>query len=196
MASKSKYNFAFTAGALLLLETKEYVSHINDINAYLIHEEQVDYMVLPTNSESSKKRLKSEIDKRLRSLNATYIEAFQQMESKDQNIILFLGICKSYKIIADFCLEVVYQKWKMFDNELGTYDFQYFMSSKLSNEQLDSLTDKTQYKASQVTLRILKDIGLLVDDKIKQPYLSDTLRQLIEANGDAWFLHCILHSNS
>lgn len=196
MTNKSKYNFAFVAGALLLPETKEYVSHIQDIDAYLQNKEQVDYMVLPTNSESSKKRLKSEIDKRLRTLNYAYIDAFRQMDTQEQGIILFLSICKSYTIIAEFCLDVIYQKWKMFDTTLSTYDFQYFLSSKLSSEQLDNLTDNTKYKAAQVTLRIFKDVKLLQDDKITQPYLSDAVRQLIIDNGDAWFFHCILHPNA
>lgn len=196
MTAKDKYNFSFIAGALLLSESQEYIGSISDFDAYLNDTEQVDYMVLSTNSESSRKRLKSELDKRIRTLNKSYLTAFTEMTADEQRIILFLAVCKTYKIIQEFCLEVVYNKWKMFDNELSTYDFQYFVSLKISDEHLASLTDQTQYKVSQVALRILKDVGILKDNTITQPYLSDGVRQLIEDNGDAWFFHCILHPNA
>lgn len=192
MDNQSKYSLSYVAGAMLYEETKVYMESIKDFEAYLNKEEEVDYMVIPTNSESSKKRLKSEIDKRLRNLNKTYLESFNSLQTKDQQILLFLAICKTYDIITEFVIEEVYQKWKRFDNELTTYDFEYFLSTKLDEEQLNAITDKTKYKAAQVALRILKDIGILDEDKINQIFPSEVLQGIISTEGDNWFFNCLL----
>ena len=58
--NKIKYSTAFTAGALLLRETEAFINEINDFEAFLSGNENIDSNVIPVNAESSKKRLKNE----------------------------------------------------------------------------------------------------------------------------------------
>lgn len=186
------YSLGFTAGALLYKEAKKYIASISCIEDYLSLNENVASDHIPTNSETSRKRIKAELDKRLHFLNEDYLKLFSNSDEKNQKIILLFAICKTYSIIAEFLLEVIYQKWKRFDYDVTTYDFGYFLSEKLSQEKLDSISDKTKYKLSQVTVKILKEIGMLEKNQINQIFPSEELIMTLNKNGDGWFLNCLL----
>lgn len=190
-----KYNLAFTAGALLYNESLHFIQAIDHTEDYLKNEFSVHSDVLVTNAESSRKRIKSELDKRLKNLDVDYLNKFSLSMEQDQKVILFLAICKTYSIITEFALEVVFNKWKNFDNELSTYDFKYFLSSKLSEEQLNSISEHSLYKLSQVAVKMFKDVGIFKEDKLSTVHISDELIDLLKMKGDAWFLPCILNPN-
>lgn len=186
------YSLGFTTGALLYKESKEYIYSISSITKYLMKTENVSSSQLSTNSERSRKKIKSELDKRFSFLNTDYLELFIRSEESDQKIILLLAICKCYPIIVEFLLEVIYIKWKRFDYDVMTYDFEYFLSEKLSQENLDSISEKTKYKLSQVTIKMLKEIGMLEKGQIRQIFPSEEMINTLNRNGDAWFLNCLL----
>jgi len=189
------YNLSFTAGALLYNEAKEYIDAIPDFKSYLKGEERPDYTVLSTNSDSSKKRLKSELDKRLPTLALSYLESFNRLRIQDQKCVLFLAFCKSYSIMTEFVIEVVYEKWKIFDFNLSPYDFEYFLNEKLSDERLDQITDKTKYKLAQVAIKTLRDLGMVTDTSIDPIKPSAELLQLFREEDNLWFLNCLLITN-
>lgn len=186
------YSLGFTTGALLHKEAKEYISSISSFDDYLMKTENVSSNYISINSERSKKKIKSELDKRLTLLNGDYLKLFLTSEENDQKIILLFAVCKTYPIIAEFLLEVIYPKWKRFDYEVSTYDFGYFLSEKLSQTKLDSLSDQTKYKLSQVAIKMLKEIGMLEKKQIRQIFPSEELITVLSTNGDGWFLNCLL----
>lgn len=189
------YLLGFTAGALLHIESTKVINSIENFDDFFNDNVVLDINVLITNAETSRRRLILEIDKRLKTLNSNYLEFYLTSNNEDQKIILFLSICKLYNIIAEFALEVVYNKWKNFDNELSTYDFKYFLSSKLSEEQLNSISAHSLYKLSQVAVKMFKDVGIFKDDKLSAIHISDELVDILKMKGDAWFLPCILNPN-
>lgn len=190
-----KYSLGFTAGALLHYESTMYINCIKKFDAYLKGEEIVDYMAIPTNSESSKKRLKSEIDKRLMTIPIDILKEYVTLDEQDQKIVLFLGICKVYPIITEFCLEEVYVKWKNFSNEISTYDFQYFLNGKLSEKELSRLSEVSLYKLSQVAIKMLKEVGVLIENDINKVLPSPFLYDVLIKSSEGWILDCLLVQN-
>lgn len=188
-----KYNFAFTTGSLLYNESYIFIQAIGDTEEYLNNRFVVDRNVLITNSESSRKLIKGELDKRLKNLDFDYLNNFLQFSEQDQKIVLFLAICKTYSIITEFALEVVYKKWVNFDNELSSYDFKYFLSAKLSEEQLNTISSHSLYKLSQVAVRMFKEVGIFSNNKLSTVNISQDLIDLLNRKGDSWFLPCILN---
>lgn len=186
------YSLSFTGGALLYEESRILINSVTDLEKYFEGDFILNSDVLKTNSESSRKRLKNEIDRRLKKLNTSYVTFFNDTNETDQKIILFLSICKLYNIITEFCLEVVYKKWINFDNELSTYDFKYFLANKLSEEQLNSISEGTHYKLSQIAIKIFKDLGMYKDGIIQPIMPSDRLIDLLNQQKDIWFFDCIL----
>lgn len=189
------YNLAFTIGALYYDESGIYIDEITDLTSYLNKKSSPSHSVIPINAETSQKKVKGELDKRFRHLNQEYLSEFRKASPLDRKIILFLAICKTYRILVEFCLEVVYKKWRRFDHHISTYDFKYFLSLKLTDEQYDSLTDTTMEKLAQVGIRIIKEVGLLDDEGIHPLTPSNTLKNIIIKSKDEWFFDCLLISN-
>lgn len=189
------YSLGFTAGALLYKESYVYIDSIQDFEKYLCKEETVLPDVIPTNSEAAKKRIKSELDKRLFQLDSEYLDFFRNSAGLDKKILLYLSVCKAYSIISEFALEVIYPKWKTFDFDVSTYDFGYFLAEKLRNNEINSISDKTKYKLSQVAIKIFKELGVLSNDKIVQIFPTSDLKNLLSKKGDAWIMNCLMIPN-
>src|SRR5690606_33968509 len=156
MKKEMKYNLAFTAGALLYNESLYFIQAIDYTVDYLKNEFSVHSDLLVTNAESSRRRIKSEVDKRLKNLDVDYLNKFSLYTEQDQKVILCLAICKTYSIITELALEVVLNKWKNFENQHHTSDFKYFLSSQLSAEQLNSISEHPLYNLSPVAVKMFK----------------------------------------
>ncbi|MFA9187567.1 BrxA family protein [Flavobacterium magnesitis] len=191
---KIKYSTAFTSGALLLRETEAYVSAINSLKDFLDGNESIDYNIIPVNAESSKKRLKNEIEKRVQAINnERLLNTFLTSDKNGKISILFYGICKCYPIIKHFMLEVVLKKWQNLDYELDISDFTNFLYRKMDfHPELQKITEKTIYKSGQVALKMLVDLGMLHKNKIQKTAISNTILRECANAGDLWFLDVLL----
>lgn len=191
--STSKYSTAFTAGALLLKECNSYIGAISNVDDFLLGKEIIDQNILPINSESSRKRVKNELDKRLKSLDDRRLFiTFLETDEINKKLILFYSIVRTYKIIADFMIEVVLNKWYNFDLNISVDDFQDFIFQKEdTHPELLKITDKTKYKISQVAIKMLKELELVVDGNLRKVYFDKTILKGIAQNGDGWLLETL-----
>jgi len=188
-----KYSTAFTAGALLLGETEVAIESLSDFKDFMNGVEELDAMVLPINSESSRKRIAGEIVKRMKALpDYSFIDLFTKLDSKNKKLILFYAVCKHYTAILDFMIEVVVKKWNNIDLELTVEDYQNFLFLKMDfHPELLKITDKTKYKAAQVTLKMLKELGVLVDGILSKQEFDINVLKAISLAGDNWFLDIV-----
>jgi len=192
-----RYSTAFTAGALLLRETDIAVASLRDFKDFMNGDEVLDVMVLPVNSESSRKRIAGEIVKRMKALpDFSFIDLFTKLDSRNKKLILFYAVCKHYTAILDFMIEVVVKKWNNIDLELKIEDYQNFLFIKMDfHPELLKITDKTKYKAAQVTLKMLKELGVLVDGKLSKQEFDINVLKAISLAGDNWFLDIVFLNN-
>ncbi|GAQ49327.1 TPA: BrxA family protein [Flavobacterium psychrophilum] len=191
---KIKYSTAFTAGALLTRETEAFISAISNIENFLEGNEIVDFDIIPVNAESSKKRLKHEIEKRLLSLNnENLINLFSNSDKNTKNLILFYGICKCYPIIKHFMLEIVLNKWQNLDYELEVSDFKNFLYRKMDfHPELEKITEKSIYKCGQVAVKMLIDLGMVNKNKIQKIQISSLFIKECNKVGDHWYMDVLL----
>ena len=191
---KIKYSTAFTAGALLLRETEAFIMAINSINDFLDGNENIDFNVIVVNAESSKKRLKHEIEKRLLALNnENLISQFPNSDKNSKKIILFYGICKCYPIIKHFMLEVVLNKWQNLDYELEVSDFINFLYRKMDfHPELEKITEKSIYKCGQVAIKMLIDLGMVNKNKTQKIAIDSGVISECNKVGDNWFMDVLL----
>jgi len=192
--NKSKYTLGFTSGSLLFKEAEAYISCIKDEEEFINGNEEIDKSVLLINAESSQKRIKHELDNRLKGLqNHELIQQYKTSDETNKKLILFYAACKLYPLITDFLLEIVLNKWYNMDFELSTDDFQNFLYRKMdTHPELFDITEGTQYKLSQVALKMLKDLGLLKNNILQKIEFNHNLLKSISLNGDNWFLEVIL----
>ncbi len=193
LTNNTKYKTGFTSGALLFDDSNAAINSISDELAFINGKENIDDSVLLINSESSKKRIRAEIERRLRIINnPAIISLFKITDETNKKLILFYAACKLYPLLSDFMLEVVLNKWYNMDYELTTDDFQNFIYHKSDNHpELLEITDNTKYKLSQVTLKMLKELGLLKEYKLQKIEFDTQILIEIAKNGDLWFLELI-----
>jgi hypothetical protein len=191
---KIKYSTAFTSGALLLRETEAFISAINNTKDFLYGNENIDFNVIPVNAESSKKRLKHEIAKRVKAINnERLLDSFMTLDKNGKNVLLYYGICKCYPIIKHFMLEVVLKKWQNLDYDLEISDFTNFLHRKMDfHPELQKITENSIYKCSQVAIKMLVDLGMLHKNRLQKITITNiVLRECCNA-GDLWFLDVLL----
>ena len=188
-----KYNTGFTSGALLYKEAPFVIEAIVDVKEFLLGNEDLNHDLLLTNSEGSRKRIKHELEKRLRAVNDYYIiQLFKLSDETSRKLILFYAACKLYPLLADFMLEIVLYKWNNIDLEISTDDFQNFLYKKMGkHDELLKISEVSRYKLSQVAIKMLKQLGLIQKGKLSKMEFDESILKAIAKNGDTWFLEAI-----
>ena len=178
------YIFSYTAATLMLHETdevmKKYLEHKDwDKVKDLVVEENI----MQKQSVSSRKRVFAEIKRRIETLSNEQLEYVNESSSSDIRNFIFLTILKTYRFIFEFMTEVISKKVLMFDYKILNSDYETFFESKrYAVEQLESITEATQYKLKQVLFRILEEAMIIDNTKSKnilKPHLSGEVIKLI-----------------
>ena len=170
MPETKKYEFSFTASSLRLNEMILVANSILD-------ERDIDYVnELGNGKASTGKRMYSEFHKRLVRLTNTQVELLANGDLITQKQIAFLSVCKAYSFLRDFVVEVIREKFLVFDYEITEGEYISFYRRKTElHPEMDELTEITQNKIRQVTFKILEQAGIIdnIKTKIIQPQLLD-----------------------
>ena len=197
---KSNYRLSFTGASFFLHETielsklcLEYDNCTDAVNS-LLSSDVLD------RSKSTVKRESAEIVLRLNSLPATLLEKFATTDHDDAKIILLYAIIKTYPIIKEFCLEVLYEKMLIMDNILQEYEINAFLRKKEeAYEVFDEKSDATKKKLKQVMIKILADSDILNSTKervIIKPYIDTGIARMILDDSDENYLRALLMNDS
>lgn len=189
----TKYSISFTAGSLLVNET------VNVLN-YLLEgtiDEKIDEIVLTNaiqiNSESARKRVLQEIRKRYSAVDKSVWELFNHVSPQEKKILLLYISIKTYKLLEDFFVEVIIEKWKSQRLKLGERDIEIFLDKKSNkHSEIETWSDSTRGKVLQVILRILKESGILINGNISPLEAPDYFWEFFVDLGDPWFLDLAL----
>ena len=171
MPNTNKYSFSFTASSLRLKDMIIVAQH-------KVSNTEIDYVNVLGNGKSvTGKRMLSEYNKRLSYLSDKQLKLLADSDLVVQKQIAFLSVCKTYAFIREFVIEVLREKVLVFDYNITEGDYiSFFRRKNELHTEMDSLTDKTQYKLKQVTFKILEQAGLIDNVKQRQiqPQILDT----------------------
>jgi hypothetical protein len=158
----------------------------------------IDDDVLQKPTLDSRKRVFSELKKRLVNLTPQEMEHFRDASMDDVKVLSFVSCLKTYRLIYEFVFEVLRYKYLMFDYEIQSSDYNSFIESKeVSSPKLSSISETTSYKLKQVLFLILADIGLIESTKnhyITKPILSQTIIKILLSD-DSKLLSALLMNN-
>lgn len=190
------YSFSITKGALFFQEVCLIFQHY-DVSTIFDTKSRISFDFLPQNSETSRRSIGQEIVKRVRSTEWPDLwTLYNDLQEKDQRLILFYAICCHYAIVQDFMIEVYHKKWLNMDSDVTKEDIAYFMELKADyRPEISELQDYTKQKIVQVILRSLQEAHLVSEGKLIDPAFSPQLIQLFRQNGQVWFLE-IIHQNN
>lgn len=105
-----------------------------------------------------------------------------EADRAEQQAMMWLAICRTYRFVHEFAVEVInerYQSWRL---DLGLEVFDRFLAEKAEcDPSLAKLSSSTCAKLRQVLFRILRESGLRNGDGRIQPiWLSERMKRLIE----------------
>lgn len=139
---------------------------------------------------STGRKMFSEFNKRLSYITDSEIEVLLESDLVTQKQMAFVAVCKSYSFIRDFVIEVVREKYLVYDYQITEGDYISFYRRKCDlHDEMNTLTELTEKKIKQVTFKILEQAGLIdsVKSKIIQPQIVDfKLMKAIVQDNPIW----------
>jgi hypothetical protein len=158
----------------------------------------IDDNILQKPTLDSRKRIFSEIKKRVMNLTTLEMNYLCNASMEDIKILTFISCLKTYRLIYEFVLEVLREKYLMFDYSIEPSDYISFIESKeVSSIKLSNISEATSYKLQQVMFLILSDVGLIESTKnhyITKPIVSDSVIKIVLLD-DPILLSALLMNN-
>ncbi len=199
MEHKAKYIFSFTGASALITESlviAEEYERLKDWKA--VEQSLLDNNLLNKVKQTTFKREFSEIRKRLSLLTHDQLQLMIRGSLDDAKAIIFLSLVKAYSFLRDFIVEVIYNKFFLFDTVVSEIDYYKFVNTKsLTHNELSDISEITAKKVKQVIFKILVQVGLITQAKngfILKPILNNKVIDVIIADDPAW-LTAFLFSN-
>lgn len=110
-----------------------------------------------------------------------------EADRAEQQAVMWLAVCRTYRFIYEFAVEVIsdrYQTWRL---DLGHEIFDRFLTDKTEcDPSLAKLSPSTVAKLRQILFRILREAGLRsAEGRIQPIWLSGRMKRLIEESNPA-----------
>lgn len=199
MVNNKKYSFSFTGAAALIPETMIIAEEYDRLKDWVeVKKSLLDNNLLNKIKESTFKRQFSEIKKRLSLLTQDQLQLMIQGSLDDAKAMILLSLVKAYSFLRDFIVEVIRNKYLLFDNNVSEIDYIRFVNKQiLSHNELTTISDVTAKKVKQVIFKLLEQVGLIshvLDGSILKPILNKKVIAVI-VDDDPAFLNTFLFSN-
>lgn len=133
----------------------------------------IDDDILMLRLESSRKRVSSELIKRMGNLDGDAVTAIATIsDSRIQSALLWIAICRTYEFVRDFTEQVVTSRWveAKGDLPLGAYETFFEESSELHPE-LARLSESTRPRLRNQLLQMLREMEFMDGANQLKPYL-------------------------
>lgn len=178
MVQNNKYTFSFTGASALIAETLVIAEEYEKLKDWQAVEKSVlEHNLLNKIKQATFKREFSELKKRLILLTPAQLHLMINGSFDEAKAMVLLALLKFYAILKDFIVEVLLNKYLLFDNVLTETDYTRFINSKSSSHpELIAITDNTAKKVKQVMFKLLEQVGLITHAKngiILKPVLSN-----------------------
>ena len=199
MAHNIKYTFSFTGASVLIAETLAIAEEYNRLNDWrAVEKSLLDNNLLNKIKQATFKREFSEIKKRLSLLTQDQLQLMIQGSLNDAKAMILLSLVKSYSFLHDFIIEVIRNKYLLFDTVISDIDYIRFVNTKsLSHNELNAITEATAKKVKQVVFKLLVQVGLITHSRngsILKPILNAKVIDVI-IDDDPALLSAFLFSN-
>jgi len=175
-------------------------------NLYLEHQDWnvvgqliVDKNIMQKGTISTRKREFAEIKKRLKHLNDDELKFITECTMDELKLFCLYLCSRTYRLLYEFIVEVVREKYLMFDYSILDSDYARFIESKTASSiKLQNITETTQYGIKNLIFRMLAQSGLIGSVKaknIQKPYIPKKLETIV-ANYSVKYLAVFLYSDT
>lgn len=183
---------SFTTGSIFHRESMKLgVLYLKLGDWNLVRDKIIAENLLQARTLNTLKRVCREIISRLRTLSTGELEFFVEGNHQEQGYILWIAVCRRYKFIADFAVEVLRERHITLKMDLTHKDFDVFFNQKSDwHSELDEISPTTKSKLRQILFRILRETDLLTtNNTINAAMLSQRLLEVItqDSNRDVLY---------
>ncbi|WP_163056477.1 DUF1819 family protein [Acidithiobacillus ferrooxidans] len=161
--SNDRYSMSFTTGSLFYRESVKLAALYLDLGDWnSVRDKVIAENLLQTRTLTTLKRACREVLSRLRTLSSGELEFLVEGSHQEQAYLLWLAVCRRYRFIADFAVEVLRERYITLKTNLAHEDFDSFFNRKSEwHLELDEITPATRSKLRQVLFKILREADLL-----------------------------------
>ena len=177
-----QYRLSFTTGSLFHRESVNLATLYLDLGDWdSVRDQVIAQNRLQTRTLNTLKRICHEIVSRLRTLNVGELEFLVESSHQEQAYLLWLAVCRRYRFIADFAVEVLRERYITLKIDLAYEDFDSFFNRKSEwHLELDAISPATRSKLRQVLFKIIHEADLLTaSNMINAATLSPRLLAVI-----------------
>lgn len=169
----NKYLMSFTTGGLFLRESVDTARLFLQTGDWdLVVKKMIDENLLQARTMSTAKRICREIISRLKQLNQKELDLLLDGKIQEQKYLLWIAICRRYRFIAEFAVEIIREHFMALRDRLSTADFDSFLDGKTAlNPELERIKPSTRKKLRQVLFRILREADLLSRENLIIPVM-------------------------
>jgi hypothetical protein len=158
-----KYKMSFTTGGLFLVEGVKLAEIFLELKDWkLVQQTVIKQNTLQSRTVSTTKRTMREIVARLLALSEEELKFLISIGPKEQGYLLWIALCRQYRFIADFAVEVIREKLLSLRYDLSYEDYDLFFNQKTEEHpELDALSPSSRNKLRQVLFKSLREAELL-----------------------------------
>lgn len=183
---------SFTTGSLFPAESVRLAALYLDLGDWeSVREKVIAQNVLQARTLNTLRRVCREVISRLKLLTQGELEYLIDGSYQEQAYLVWIAVCRRYRFIADFAVEVLRERYLTLKADLTYEDFDSFFNRKSEwHEELDEISPVTRVKLRQVLFKMLREAGLLTtDNMINAAMLSPNLLKLFQ-QGDRRAVYC------
>lgn len=194
MKKNSSYSASMTGCGFVFNEFNAVLPLLMEPNGKeLLKNEIRENRYLMMNSENTRKRCASELQKRYDAVPISFWEYYTNLSEEDKRVALLYSLLKAYLILKELHQNVVQRQWLSIERTLTGDNLVmelYNISSR--DEFVDSWSDKTKEKIVSWYQTVLIQVGILSrqDHKLTSVRLNDD--SWFKENGESWFLEACL----
>lgn len=185
---ETTYSMSFTVGALLYHESVTVADLYQELESWeTVRDRVIEDNLLQIRTQRSSQRIYQEVSSRLKILSRSQLSLFQEGTQEERKYLLWLAICKRYRFIHDFAVEVIREKYLRLDLELSKDEYDIFYYDKAEwHPEVERIADRTRRNQRQMIFKMLRDAELLSSDgRIVPALLSPLLVEVIAEENPA-----------
>ena len=164
---------SFTTGGLFLQESITVAGLYLDLGDWTtVRNHVISGNLLQTRTVNTARRVFWEISARLKLLTNEELGILMDGSRQDQQHILWIAVCRRYRFIRDFAVEVIREKYLRLDMNLSHEDYDAFFNARAEwDDKLARLAETTRNKLRSVVFKMLREADLLTRDHIINPVM-------------------------
>lgn len=176
---------SFTTGGLFHRESVQLAMLYLELEDWhAVREKVIAENILQSRTVNTLKRVCREIISRLKTLSPGELHFFTRATPQEQIHLLWIAICRRYRFISDFAIEVLREHSITMNTDLSYEDFDAFFNKKSEwHEEIEKIRPSTRNKLRQVLFRMLREADFLTaNNTINPALLSPELLEMIRKN--------------